>query len=433
MKRELKKQIIYQVFTRNFTKEGTFKALIDKLDYIKDLGTDIVYLLPINPIGEINRKGDLGSPYSISDYEKINPELGNLNDFIDLINATHSKGMKIMIDIVFNHTSYASKLFCDHHERFYKTKSGKVCSKCADWSDVIDLNYENNEQLVDYLIDVLSYYKELGVDGFRFDVVSLLGENFFNKLKDVFLKKYPSTILLGESIDAGFLNYIRKTFKLGISDNDLFNYGFDILYQYNSFNELRSYLETNDLNFLTQYKVLIAYEGAYNPINALRLRCIENHDQKRLIEFTDNKLKIHNLAAFSLFMKGPALIYNGLETMADHHLSLFTKDLLDLSIDEEWFNFIKKLIFLKKDEMNLYLDESQVDTSVGEHLIIHNRYQNEKFDVLGIFNLTGEKSLIKSNFLTDGLYKDLISDKIVEIKNNQIEIDMPMELIHYEI
>ena len=279
MKKELKNQIIYQVFTRNFTKEGTFKSLINKLDYIKDLGTDIVYLLPINPIGEINRKGDLGSPYSISDYETINPELGSLEDFKELINATHTKGMKIMIDVVFNHTSYASKLFCEHHEWFYKTKTGKVSSKCEDWSDVIDLNYENNEQLVDYLIGVLSYYKELGVDGFRFDVVSLLGENFFIKLRDVFLKKYPSTILLGEAIDAGFLNYIRKTFILGVSDNDLFNYGFDVLYQYNTFNELRSYLETNNLDYLTQYKILIAYEGAYNPINALRLRCIENHDR----------------------------------------------------------------------------------------------------------------------------------------------------------
>lgn len=125
MKKELKNQIIYQVFTRNFTKEGTFKSLINKLDYIKDLGTDIVYLLPINPIGEINRKGDLGSPYSISDYETINPELGSLEDFKELINATHTKGMKIMIDIVFNHTSYASKLFCEHHEWFYKTKQVK--------------------------------------------------------------------------------------------------------------------------------------------------------------------------------------------------------------------------------------------------------------------------------------------------------------------
>ena len=433
MKKELKNQIIYQVFTRNFTKEGTFKSLINKLDYIKDLGTDIVYLLPINPIGEINRKGDLGSPYSISDYETINPELGSLEDFKELINATHTKGMKIMIDIVFNHTSYASKLFCEHHEWFYKTKTGKVSSKCEDWSDVIDLNYENNEQLVDYLIGVLTYYKELGVDGFRFDVVSLLGENFFIKLRDVFLKKYPSTILLGEAIDAEFLNYIRKTFKLGVSDNDLFNYGFDVLYQYNTFNELRSYLETNNLDYLTQYKILIAYEGAYNPINALRLRCIENHDQKRLIEFTNNILKMHNLAAYSLFMKGPALIYNGLETKADHHLSLFTKDLLDLSIDEKWFNFIKKLILLKKSEINLYLEESQVDTSSGEHLIILNRYQNEKYDVLGIFNLTGKKSLIKSSFLVNGLYKDLISDKIIEIKNNEIETDMPLELVHYEI
>ena len=90
------------MYVRNFTEKGTFNALAEKLDYLKNLGVDIVYLLPISPIGEKDRKGELGSPYSIKDYTKINPELGSLDDFKSLIKKVHEKGMKIMIDIVFN-------------------------------------------------------------------------------------------------------------------------------------------------------------------------------------------------------------------------------------------------------------------------------------------------------------------------------------------
>ena len=104
MKNELKNQIIYQVFARNFTKEGTFCAFNEHINYIKNLGADIVYFTPINEIGLIDRKGDLGSPYSIKDYYKINPELGTLEDFKNTINKIHDANMKVMIDVVFNHT-----------------------------------------------------------------------------------------------------------------------------------------------------------------------------------------------------------------------------------------------------------------------------------------------------------------------------------------
>ena len=173
MKNELKSSIIYQVFTRNYTIEGTFNALTSKLDYIKDLGTDILYLLPINEIGKVGRKGSLGSPYSIKDYYKINPEYGTLEDFKDLISKTHEKGMKLMIDIVFNHTSRDSLIMNEHPEWMYHDKDGNFANKAGDWSDVYDLDY-NNQDLIAYLVGVIEYYCSLGVDGFRFDVASLI-------------------------------------------------------------------------------------------------------------------------------------------------------------------------------------------------------------------------------------------------------------------
>ena len=430
MKNELKSNIIYQVFTRNYTLEGTFNALTSKLDYIKDLGTDILYLLPINEIGKVGRKGSLGSPYSIKDYYKINPEYGTLEDFKDLIAKTHEKGMKLMIDIVFNHTSRDSLIMNEHPEWMYHDKKGNFSNKVGDWSDVYDLDF-NNQDLIDYLVKVIEYYCSLGVDGFRFDVASLIHKAFFIKLKEMLNEKYPDTILLAESIDASFTNYVRSLGFNALSDAELYEVGFDLLYTYNTMEELRKYLTTKESRYLDMYKALLNYEESYNPVTNLRIRGLENHDQKRIIEYSKNKTLLKNLAAFPVFMKGPMFIYNGLETKADHHLDLFEKDQLDLSIDIEWFNFIKKLIEFKKDKLNLNLLLSEVLTSKGRNLGIVNHYKDGSTSY-GLFNLSTSMSnngvIIKDEKLIDGAYVDYFTDKIVLIKNHSVKIKEPMYL-----
>ncbi len=430
MKNELKSSIIYQVFTRNYTIEGTFNALTSKLDYIKDLGTDILYLLPINEIGKVGRKGSLGSPYSIKDYYKINPEYGTLEDFKDLISKTHEKGMKLMIDIVFNHTSRDSLIMNEHPEWMYHDKDGNFANKAGDWSDVYDLDY-NNQDLIAYLVGVIEYYCSLGVDGFRFDVASLIYKSFFEKLKEMLDQKYPKTILLAESVDSNFINYVRSINFNALSDAELYEVGFDLLYPYNNMEELRKYLGTKESRYLDMYKVLLNYEEAYNPATNLRIRGLENHDQKRLIEYTKNKILIKNLAAFPVFMKGPMFIYNGLESKADHHLDLFEKDLLDLSLDIEWYNFIKKLIEFKKDKLNQDLLISEVLTSKGRNLGIINHYKDGSTSY-GLFNLSTSLSnngvIIKDDKLVDGAYVDYFTNKIVLIKNHSVKVKEPMYL-----
>lgn len=430
MKTELKTNIIYQVFPRNYTLEGTFNALETKLDYIKELGSDILYLLPINEIGRVGRKGSLGSPYSIKDYYKINPEYGTIDDFKSLINKTHEKNMKIMIDIVFNHTSRDSVIMNEHPERMYHDKNGNFANKAGDWSDVYDLDF-NNEDLINYLVGVIEYYCSLGVDGFRFDVGSLIYSSFYKKLKEMLDAKYPSTILLCESVDSGFISYVRSIGFNALSDAELYMLGFDLLYPYNNFNELRTYLDTKESRYLDMYKVLLNYEESYNPSYNLRIRGLENHDQRRLCEYSKNKTLIKNLAAFPVFMKGPMFIYNGLETKADHHLDLFEKDQLDLSIDIEWFNYIKKLIEFKKNKVNLDVTISEVLTSKGRNLGIINHYKDGSTSY-GLFNLSTSMSnngvLIRDEKLNDGAYVDYFTSKIVLIKNHSIRVKEPLFL-----
>ncbi len=160
---DLRNQVIYQVYPRQYSNEGTFEALRKDLDRIVDLGVSILYLLPIHPIGHVGRKGVDGCPYSISDYYGIAEELGTMNDFDRLVEEAHQKGLKVMLDIVFNHTSRDSKLTKEHPEWFYKNEDGGFANRIGDWSDVTDLTYEDPKQWT-YLIDNLIFWAKKLMD-----------------------------------------------------------------------------------------------------------------------------------------------------------------------------------------------------------------------------------------------------------------------------
>jgi glycosidase len=169
MKRELLNSTIYSIFVRNYSEDGTFARVQDDLGRIKSLGAEIIWLMPIHPIGTVARKGALGSPYAISDYRGINPDYGTLEDFRRLVQRAHELGLKVMIDVVYNHTSPDSLLFAQHPDWFYRNADGSPGNRIGDWSDIIDLDFSNSD-LREYLIESLKYWLEQGVDGFRCDV-----------------------------------------------------------------------------------------------------------------------------------------------------------------------------------------------------------------------------------------------------------------------
>jgi len=164
---------IYQIYPRNFTKEGTLRAAIPQLGRIVAMGFDWVYLTPIHPIGKAARKGSLGSPYAIYDYRAINPELGSEADFAAFIDAAHAHRLKVMIDVVYNHTSPDSVLAREHPDWFLRGPDGRPGRKCGDWSDVVDFDYQASPHLWVELIDTLSMWRGRGGGGFCCDVGSL--------------------------------------------------------------------------------------------------------------------------------------------------------------------------------------------------------------------------------------------------------------------
>ena len=190
-----KNAVIYEVNVRQYTPEGTFKAFEKYLPKLKALGVDILWLMPVNPIGQVNRKGSLGSYYAVQDYKGINPEFGTLADFKHLINKIHSLKMHVIIDWVADHTSPDNVWLKDHKDFFLKDANGKIISPVADWTDVIGLDYKNKE-LWNYMTDAMAFWiKECDIDGFRCDVAAMVTNAFWidaypklNKIKKPYTK-----------------------------------------------------------------------------------------------------------------------------------------------------------------------------------------------------------------------------------------------------
>lgn len=158
-------QVMYSVYVRQYSKEGTFDKVREDLPRIRALGVDILWLLPIHPLGKKARKGPLGSPYAIQDYRAVNPEFGTLEDFRKLVEAIHALGMKCIIDVVYNHTSPDSWLARHHPEWFYRKEDGSFYNRIGEWPDIIDLDYAQ-PGLWDYQIETLKQWAAI-VDGFR--------------------------------------------------------------------------------------------------------------------------------------------------------------------------------------------------------------------------------------------------------------------------
>ena len=271
---ELRKLFIYQVYLRNHTETGTIQEFIKDLDRIKALGADVVYLLPIHEIGQKNKKGNLGCPYSIKDYRSINHEYGTIDDFKDLVKEVHKRDMKLMIDVVYNHTSYDSVLIHEHPEYFYKV-NGEFANRVGDWCDITDLDYTVDKGLWEELIDTLIYWTKLGVDGFRWDVSSLLPLEFLEEAHDRVLDVNKDTIFLSESVHGDFLRYIRNLGFKAVSESEIYQV-FDMSYDYDTHPYYERYLK-GEIPLKEYLKEILKQEYLY-PQNYINMRNLENHD-----------------------------------------------------------------------------------------------------------------------------------------------------------
>jgi glycosidase len=324
-----KEGIIYQIFPRVYTQEGTFKALAQKLEYIKTLDVDIIWLMPIFPIGKKGRKGTLGSPYSVQDFREVNPDYGTKDDFRSLINAIHQLGMKVIIGIVPNHSSNDNVLMAKYPDWFEQDSHGNFTREVADWSDVTDFNYDNL-QMREYMLESLLYWiKEFDIDGYRCDVAGMIPYDFWEEAIPK-LREYNNDIfLLAEWEDP-------KLLITGFHSD----YGWT---EYHLLNDLRK----NNRPTIKSIDLVSKKDKLY-PQNALPMRFLENHDEQRsLFQFGPEAIEAY--ATFIFTIPGIPLLYAGQEIGEIERPSLFEKSVLKWeNTDTMLLDLYKGLIQLRK-------------------------------------------------------------------------------------
>ena len=255
-----KNATIYQLNTRQFSEEGTFKAAQTQLPRIKELGVDIIWLMPINPIGKKNRKGTLGSPYSVKDYYGVNPEFGTFQDLKNFVNEAHKLGMYVILDWVANHTAWDNELVEKHPEWYAKDYKGDFRpTPWWDWSDIIDLDY-NKSGVRKYMTEALKYWvKEADIDGYRCDVAGFVPLDFWNNVR--------------KELDA-----IKPIFMLGEWESrDLHAKAFDMTYAWDWNEKLHNIcMGKADVN---QLYIYYSWNERFFPKNSIRMTFVSNHDK----------------------------------------------------------------------------------------------------------------------------------------------------------
>ena len=356
--KSLRNLVIYSVYVRNHTPEGTFRALEADLPRIKALGADMIWLMPIHPIGVLGKKGSLGCPYSISDYRAVNPAYGSFDDFRHLVDSIHALGMKCIIDVVYNHTSHDAVLLSEHPEFYWRKADGSFGNRFGDWADVYDLDYSNRD-LWDYQAESLMFWAGI-VDGFRCDVASLVPPAFWAYARARVAEVNPSCFWLGETVHRSFVTAARKEGLAIWTDSQMFEV-FDAEYQYDIHEKFCACFE-NKVPFETALPFYIdalnAQEFIY-PENYLKLRFLENHDNRRFASFCPDEERRRQWLRFMFFQKGPMLIYAGQEFSCTQTPSLFEKEPFDRS-GEDISRLIADLATEKKNLPSDAVFESRI-------------------------------------------------------------------------
>ncbi len=305
---------IYELNTRQLTPEGTFAAAEAELPKLKEMGVDIIWMMPLQPIGKLTRKGSLGSYYSIIDYCEFNPEFGTREDFEHFLSKAHELGIKVILDWVANHTAPDSE-WTKNDGWHYRDENGKLMVQ-YDWTDISKLNYEN-EDMRAAMKDAMHFWMdEIGIDGFRCDVAGEVPTDFWNDAMGELRQTHPQMFTLAEDED--------KAFELCESAFDMY-YGWTLHHLINGVAQGK-----NTVQDLWDY---FAKADTTVQDYAIRMNFTSNHDENSWAgdeyERLGGKDPVMAMTAFTYMIPGMPLIYTGQEYGNHHRLEFFEKDCID--------------------------------------------------------------------------------------------------------
>lgn len=411
----VKDACIYSVYLRSASKEGTFAGLEKRIPELKNMGVTVLWLLPIHPVGVKHRKGRLGSPYAVKDYYGINPEFGTMRDFKKLLAAVHKNGMKLIIDLVANHTSWDSKLIKDHPEWFTRDEEGKIVAPNEDWTDVADLDYSHPE-LRRYMIDMMKWWvKDVGIDGFRCDVAELVPTDFWNEARKELDAIKPIMMLSEGSIPEHHAQ------------------AFDLTYSWNVYDALNVLLKgERPVALLDQ---ILKTEQMQFPTGSLRMRFTTNHDKNAwdapaVVKFGLDGLKLATVLINTL--PGVPMIYTGEEVANDRKLDLFDKVDVDWSRPRELGEIFQKLFVLRRDNKAL---------SSGKMVRLESTFPNDVYAfariaeddaVLVVLNFGSEARFVRVTVPIESIFgprKRIVANSVFDGQQVELSTDRGQHII----
>lgn len=409
---------IYEVNIRQYTAEGSFNGFAGSLPRLKDMGVDVLWFMPIHPIGKTNRKGTLGSYYSISDFKGVNPEFGSPADLKKLIKQVHALDMKIILDWVANHAAWDNTWTKSHPEYFVRDEEGNFKAP-YNWTDVIQINHNNPAQQ-DAMIDAMKYWvTEFDIDGFRADLAHLTPLAFWKKARTAIEPLKPNLFWLAESEEIKYHEVFDATFT----------------WEWMHATE-KYYKEKTGLNLL--YDVLTKYDSSF-PETAHRLYFTSNHDENTWngtgFEKYGDMLKC--LSVFSFTWNGIPLIYSGEEMPNTKRLQFFERDTIAWTGAYRFHDFYKTLLTLRKNNPALHSGDPSVNTfhvltERGKNIMAYLR-KHELYEVLVFLNLSDEPAGFTVNdLLVNNDYTNVFDSSVDHVSTGSFIKMQPWEYLVFE-
>jgi glycosidase len=358
---------LYEVFVQDFSPKGNLRGVIDGLDRIQSVGADVVWLMPIHPIGLLNRKGPLGSPYAVRDYRAINPAYGTAEDFRALVRAVHSRGMKVILDWVPDHTSTDHPWIRERPDFYFRNERGEPSvprdpdGKLTDWTDVAQLDYGNPEVRREMIATMRWWLDQFGIDGFRVDVAGFVPNDFWREAVPALRASVPRRILL----------------LAEWADPELHRIGYDLTYGWNSYSRVKAVWRGAQASTFIRQEV---GDRKSMPAGVTRMRFTTNHDETAWdnppVTIFGGSAGARAAYVAVALLPGRPLLYNGQEVESPQKLALFERGPIAWNQPHatEARAFYRRVLRLARTDPSLLVgDLRELETSAPDDVIAYRR------------------------------------------------------------
>lgn len=406
--------VIYEANLRQGTKTRDLKGLQLELPRLKDLGVDVIWLMPIHPISKEQRKGSLGSYYAVQDYKAVNPEFGTIEDMKEFVRTAHSLGMKVILDEVANHTGADNAWVTEHPEYYVRNEKGEMYGP-FDWTDVFMLDY-TNPGTREAMADALTYWvKDVDIDGYRCDVAGMVRTDFWEEVRPkleaikpvMMLAEADKPELLLNAFDVDYAWPMKDVFNAIAATKGVNKYA-------EEHKENRPKMNAQDI------PALIAKQAKQYPQGSVHMNMVTNHDLNSW-EGTEFERYGEGLGAFAVLsytLPGIPMMYTGQEVGFNHPFEFFEQDPVQPDYTANEFTaFYKALNSLRHNNKAMRSKvPAEFINATKEDILVFNR-ENDGDRVMVFANLSGEELPLKAkkgNFDTKGL-KDYFSGSAAEL------------------